>query len=244
MYTPQTETKKTINTNFKLIGLKKAMKSHPTSVKKKLNKCKGMTVDNKYNIQNAGTAFPIQRMKITLTKGKLKLPRIYMNSIEPENYIVADLIQDFDDYYVEINRMCNAMSILWAKTWGDEGNVGFWDFTEEDQKTMAVWAATDLEPISQAERVSTELEASEIGIDNLGRLLETLDGTDLVRGVLANDVHAVAIVIKDNNVQIYDPMEGEVIIEQSLADFIEQFNTYAETYKWDSAIINSPTQSA
>ncbi len=184
---------------------------------------------------------PIQRVEISLRTGQINLPRIYQNPFEPDQYVVMDYAGPDSgiDYYTEINRMCNVMAIVWASNWGAHGNIGFWGFDEADQMRMAKWAAVDVSIASQSARVSSVLNAGDIGVDNFGAVLTQLDDTDSARGVLASAAHAVAIVIRNGKVVIYDSMEGAVTINESLATFTGNFAGYAGIYGWTSAIINS-----
>lgn len=185
---------------------------------------------------------PIQLLRIEFRRGKIALPRIYQDPFDAEHYIVTDYAQEDINFYTEVNRMCNVMSVMWASRWGAP-DAGFWGFGGADQQTMAEWAAADADVGAQTARAQGVLDAGNIGILNFNAVLGELTRNDTARGVLASQDHAVAFVIAGGRVRIYDSMEGAVTVNTSLAEFAGGFLGMAGMFAWNAAIVNCPTRS-
>lgn len=182
----------------------------------------------------------IQMVNIALRKGKIKLPRLYKDlTSENDDYVVADYIDpDNEPQYQEVNRMCNAMSVKWASTWGEAGDKGFWEYSAEQQKQMAEWVATDGTQEEQANRVADVLRTVPLDLETFKAVLLALENDQRARGVLASADHAVAFVVRGGRIQIYDSMNGEVSINESVASFVKNLDGYVDTYYWNSFACN------
>lgn len=167
--------------------------------------------------------------------GKIKLPRIYVDiTSEFTRFVVTDFANTEDEPLEEINRMCNAMAICWVKKAGPTVPLGFWQFSAAEQNSMAQWVADDQSPQQQNARAETELGVVQLDGESF---VEALTGAGSATGLLGSDSHAMGFVVKAGRVCVYDPMEGEIVVNDTVATFLGNFGTYAATYAWSTFLL-------